>query len=178
VAYILASDDVRGECPDDLRVSVEPLVARCQKLCQETLAEIKLPTGEFICLLEAACLLEGDRCWGSTLDYLACGEVPSACPSCGVELYLVIGEYGIFTTAEDWVARSGKPGTIEVRPDVKRMMIEPNLGILPETAQWLCERGQAARHDEVARWIRHICGTSVCPVCEQQFQVLDAVGKF
>ena len=174
-ACILATRHIPGACPDDLLPSVKSVVPRFQRLCRETLAETGLSTHDFIYALQAMRSLEGDRFWGEELDHLASGEFPGVCPSCGVDLYLVIGEHGLFTTAEDWVARSGKPGGIEVRPDIKCTPIEPREGALPETGQWLYEHAQAAQQHDVAGWIEYIFGTSKCPACDQQFQVLDAI---
>lgn len=176
-ACILAAKDIPGACPDDMLPSVDAVAPRFQRMCRETLAATGLSANDFIYVLQAARSLEGDRFWGEELDHLASGEFPGICPSCGVDLYLVIGEHGIFTTAEDWVVRSGKPGPspIEVRPGIKRTSIEPNEGTLPEIGQWLHETAQGAQQHYVARWIRHIFGTSECPVCKQPFQALDAI---
>lgn len=119
--------------------------------------------------------LEGDQFWGQELDHLASGEFPGLCPNCGVALYVVIGEFGFFTTDEEWVARSGKPGKVQVRPGVKCMAIEPNEGELPAVGQWLLGCAQAARQVDVAQWIRYIFGSSECPACNQRFEVTNAI---
>ena len=150
-------------------------MSRFQRLCRETLTQTGLSTEDFICVLQAARSLEGDRFWGEELDHLASGEFPGVCPSCGVDLYLVIGKYGIFTTAEEWIARPGTPGPIEVRPGIKRTPIGPNEGPLPEIGQWLYDRAQLAQQHDVAGWIQCVFGVTQCPVCEWQFQVLDAI---
>jgi len=174
-ASILASRDVWGACPPDLRAAVELLVPRFRRLCDEALAETGLARHEFIQLLQASRALAGDRFWGEKLDHLASGEFPGACPSCDVDLYFVVGEYGIFTTAEEWVVRTGKPGPIIVRTDITRVPIVPKDGALPEVGQWLYERAQAAGQDDVARWIRCLFGTSECPKCGGAFEVVNAI---
>jgi hypothetical protein len=177
-AAILASTDVNGCCDNSLR-AVEGVVPRLQRLCRESLAATGLSTHEFIYLLQAARSFEGDQFWGKELDHMASGEFPGTCPHCRGELYLVIGEYGFFTTAEEWVMRSAtprtEPSTIEVRPGINRMPIEPNGGILPEVGRQLYEHAQAVGQHDVADWIRHLFGTSVCPSCGHPFAVQDAI---
>lgn len=172
---ILASNDVCGGRRDDFIRPVEWVRQRFQQACQEAVAETGLPTHDFIYLLQSARSFEGDEFWGQELDHLASGEFPGLCPHCGVDLYVVIGEYGIFITAEDWIARSGRPGTVQVRQGLKCTAIQPNTAALPEIGQWLLERAQAARQNDVAQWIRSIFGSSECPACNQPFQVIDVL---
>lgn len=181
-ACILATRDVSGACPDELRRSVESLVPRLQRLCRETLAETGLSAHDFIYVLQAARSLEGDRFWGEELDHLADGEFPGVCPSCGIDLHLVIGEYGFFTTVEDWIERRAwqpgkgpQPGKIEPRPGIHSTPIEPADGELPDVGRWLYERAKAAQQDQVAHWIRHVFGRSACPSCGHAFVVQHAI---
>ena len=175
-AAILASTDVHGGSRDDFVRPVAWVVPRFRHLCRQSLAEIGLPAHEFIYLLQAARSFEGDQFWGHELDHLASGEFPGTCPNCGVDLYLVIGEYGFFATAEEWVQRPGKkPGTIEPRPGIRRTPIKPNNAVLPVVGQFLCEQALAAQQEDVAFWIRHVFGTSKCPSCCCDFDVQDAI---
>jgi hypothetical protein len=143
-ASILASKDVSGGCRDDFLRPVEWVVPRFHRFCRESLAESGLSKHDFIYLLQAARSFEGDQCWGQELDHLASGEFPGQCPHCGVELYLVIGEYGFFTTAEEWVMRfetpRTEPGTIKVRPGIKRTPIEPNTDGKGDIRQYSADR--------------------------------------
>ena len=94
-----------------------------------------------------------------------------------MDLYLVIGAYGFFATAEEWIERPAKtPGAIARRPGVKSTPIEPNNGALPDDGRDLYEAARMARQEEVAEWIRYVFGTSVCPACAQAFAVREAIG--
>lgn len=163
-AAILVSDDVRG-CREELLRPVEWVVPRLRELCRESLAQPGATAEEYIYLLQAARALDGDRFWGRELHYLASGEFPGVCPSCRADLYLVIGEYGFFTTAEEWIRR----------PDVARVAIEPNQGRLPEVGEWLLEHTLRAGQTEVAEQVRHLFGATSCPNCRHRIGVLDAL---
>jgi hypothetical protein len=111
---ILASEDCRDK---DGRNLVEvffqensSIVRRFQGLCQESLAQRGLDKVDFIYLLQAARSFDRDEFWGQKLDQLAGGELSGVCPRCGVDLYLVVGKYGYFTTAEDWVSPGKSSG--------------------------------------------------------------------
>src|SRR4029077_2577822 len=106
------------------------------------------------------------------------GEFSGTCPHCGVELFVVIGEYGFFTTAEEWVQRAAnKRGAVVPRPGIKRTTIEPRTGELPEVGRWLFERARATQQNEVAHWIRCVFGTTACPSCGGTFEVQDAIAE-
>jgi hypothetical protein len=177
-ACILTSHDVCGSSRDTLLRPVEWVVPRFRDLCNESLAETGLSKNDFIYLLQAARSFEGDRFWGQQLDHLASGEFSGTCPYCGVDLFLVIGQYGFFTTAEEWVQPAGgKPGAVVPRPGIKRTPIEPKVDELPEVGRWLFERARGAQQEEVAHWIKCVFGTTVCPSCGGTFEVQDAIAE-
>lgn len=164
-AAILASDDVQG-CRDDLLSPVAWVVPHFQQLCRDSLAEGGTSQTEFIHLMQAARASDGDPFWGQQLDHLASGEFSGVCPSCGTDLYLVIGEHGFFTTAEEWIRR----------PETHRTAIEPNGRALPGVGRWLFETARRAHQQEVAGWIPYVFGNGVCPKCDRIFAVADAIG--
>jgi hypothetical protein len=177
-ACILASDDVRGGSRDNLLRPVEWVVPRFRKLCNESLAEGGMSRNDFIYLLQAGRSFEGDRFWGQALDQLVSGEFSGTCPHCGADLFLVIGEYGFFTTAEDWVQPAGdRPGAIVPRPGIMLLPIEPRAGELPDAGGWLIERARAAQQHEVTEWIRYVFGSTGCPSCGGTLEVLDAISR-
>lgn len=175
-ASILASEDVQGSRDDFLR-PVESVVPRLRQMCHESLTVAGLSAHDFVYLLQAARSFEGDMFWGQKLDHLASGEFPGTCPHCGVDLYIVIGEYGCFTTADDWIQRPATtPGVIEVRTGIKSRPIERNHGVLPEVGRQMFEVALAASQEEVANCIRHVFGSSECPLCGEKFDVQRAIG--
>jgi hypothetical protein len=141
------------------------VVRRFQELCQESLAQRGLDKVDFIYLLQAGRSFDRDEFWGRKLDQLAGGEFSGICPNCGVDLYLVIGMYGYFATADDWVSPGKSSGTVQVRPEAKIAPIEPAHGALPPTGQWMYDRCIAAEQAELAECINYLFGTSTCTEC-------------
>lgn len=178
---ILASDDCRDEGGRNLAEAFfrenRPVVRRLQVLCQESLAQRDVPQGDFIYLLQGARSFEGDPFWGRKLDQLAGGEFSGICPQCGVDLYLAIGKYGYFATAEDWVGPGKTPGTAQVRQDVKLAPIDPARGALPPAGQWMYDHCIAADQAELAECIKHLFGTSTCSACGEDFALQKALAK-
>jgi hypothetical protein len=177
-AFILASTDVCGGSRNKFLRPVEWVAPRLRQLCNENLAETGLARHEFIYLLQAARSFEGDQFWGHELDHLVSGEFTGTCPHYGVGLFLVIGEYGFFTTPEEWVQLAGdKPSFVVPRAGAKCAPIEPRTAELPEVGRWLFECSYAAQQNEVAHWIRCVFGTTACPSCGRRFEVQDAIGR-
>jgi hypothetical protein len=178
---ILASRDCRDRDRRDLRVAFfrdnPSVIRRFQELCRESLAQRGLPEGDFVYLLQAARSFDGDRDWGGKLDQLTSGEFSGICPHCGVDLYLVVGEYGYFAASEEWVSPGNRPGEVRVRSGVKLAPIEPAREALPPSAQWLCERCLAADQTGLADSIRCLFGTSECTSCGESFSLQDAIGE-
>jgi hypothetical protein len=176
---ILASQDCRDK---DGRNLVEvffqenrSVVRRIQELCQESLAQRGVDKVDFIYLLQAARAFDRDEFWGQKLDQLAGGEFAGVCPHCGVDLYLVIGKYGYFVTAEDWVSPGKSSGTVQARPGVKLAPIEPVRGALPPSGQWMYDRCMAADQAELAECMRYIFGISSCTACGESIALQDAI---
>jgi hypothetical protein len=163
-ASILASDDVVGH-RDDLLRPVASVIPRFQGLCLESLAAPNAPQNDFIYLLQAARAFNGDRVWGQLLDQLADGEFSGTCPLCGVELYMVIGKHGYFTTAEDWVRGPAK----------SRSIIAANPDAMHPVGEWMFQQAQKSGQVEVADRMRYVFGSSTCPSCSESFQVSDAI---
>lgn len=178
---ILASEDCRDKGGRNL-VEVffqenRSVVRRFQELCQESIAQRDLPEGDFIYLLQAARSFDGDEFWGRKLDQLAGGEFSGICPRCGVDLYLVIGKYGYFATAEEWVSPGKSPGTVQARPNVKLAPIVSAREALPPTGQWMYDRCIEADQSKLAEYIKYLFGTSTCTACGKNFALQEALAK-
>ena len=98
-------------------------------------------------------------------SHLADGEFPVICPSCGIDLYVVIGEHGNFVAAEDWVNNSNS----------LRQAIEPNRDTLSDPGEWLRERAETAGQVSVAEQLSCLFGFSRCPGCGVEFRIAEAV---
>jgi len=164
-ASIVVATAVEGLREEFVR-GLEETVARLGQLALETVARPLWSREEYVYLLQAVLAFQGDLLWGRRLDGLASGEFGGMCPSCGVDLYVVIGEKGFFVSADDWVRRRAH-----------RVAIEPQLDDVPPVGRWLRDHALAAQQPEVANWIRYMFGTSSCPRCSQPFAVPDAIAR-
>jgi hypothetical protein len=146
-----------------------PTVEALHRLAVETLTTAQgLSTQDLIYLLQATLALAGDRTWGRQLDRLAGGEFEGVCQACNAQLYLVVGEYGFFTTASEWVNR---PAT----PRVPILPADPSA--LPETGRWLHEQATRASQPVLADWICHLFGSTQCPKCGAAIDVAEAATR-
>jgi hypothetical protein len=200
---IILSSDVHRAHREDYVDRIDSTVPRFKELCQESLATTGLPRIDFIYLLQSMLALEGDSFWVQELDHLADGELPGTCPRCEIDLYLVIGEHGFFTTAEEWIVRHTAPepprplnrimqwlgfpirptkptepgpkSQLRIRPGIRRTNITPSEGALAEVGQWMLEHSTVAGQQEVSRWIRHVFGSSDCPECGAWLNVIQTM---
>jgi hypothetical protein len=163
-AGIVASQDVAGRREQFMR-GLDPTVGHLEQLALETIAAPGLSRIELLYLLQDVLAFRGDPLWGRRLDGLADGEFPGVCPSCGADLYLVVGQSGFFTTVEDWVRQ----------PKARRVAVQPSTGELPPVGSWLREQALRVGDTDLATWISHAFGTSRCPECGRSFALPDAI---
>ncbi len=142
------------------------MIAALRDLAAVTLESTDLSREDTVFVAQAVLAFRGDRLWGQWLDGLVSGEFPGVCPRCEADLYLVVGEYGFFTTAQEWVNRASTPrAAIDVAA----------AGELGATGRWLLEVASRQQDEELAVWFRHLFGTTSCPACSFRFRVADAV---
>ncbi|MEV0240909.1 hypothetical protein AB0I06_13400 [Streptomyces sp. NPDC050674] len=120
-------------------------------------------------LLEAVLNLEGDILWAEELFWgVVSEEYELECPDpegCG-SLWVVIGERGFFSVAEDY-ALSDDVETFPLHPADPRAL--EGLG------RRLHDLALADGHEDVARALTYAFGEATCPECRQRFSVVGQV---
>jgi len=143
-------------------------VERLRRIAFDSFPAEGLSGVAFIDLLQSTLALCGDRLWGENLYRLSEGEFEGACPSCHSNLYLIVGEYGYFTVAGDYMEKS----------QVERLGIWPaEPASLTGTGRWLHDRAVDGGHPDLAFWICHVFGMTACPVCDNRFVVSEAIAR-
>ena len=165
-ASIVSGRTVTGD-QEGLRTEYQPIRESLETLAREALRTPALSDTEFIYMAQAVLAFRGDVLWGDHLDGLSNGEFQGRCLTCGHDLYLVIGEDGFFTTAEEWVKR----------PDTRRHAIEP-ADALSDVADWLHAEALQGSRQALASWMRHLFGSTVCPVCGTRLSVEMAIKEW
>lgn len=164
-AAIVASDDVKGNRAK-LMAELSETIRRLEDLTRETLEAAGLSRLDRIYLLEAKLAFSGDRVSGRLLHGLADDEFGGRCPHCGTDLYLVIGEEGLFATAEEWVNR----------PQCKRSPLSPcEPNDLSEVGTSLHQACLEAKDAELGLWVRHLFGSTICPSWASPLRVPEAI---
>lgn len=164
-AAIVSAETVVGD-RDALMRDLAPTVASLEMIAREALQAPGLSATDFLESAQAVLAFQGDRLWGRQLNGLSSGEFEGRCPACHARLYLVIGQYGFFTTAEEWVKR----------PEARRWPVRPaDPATLAGAGLWLHEAAQAAHQADVALWARHLFGSMQCPACDRPARVTDAI---
>jgi hypothetical protein len=163
---IVSGKTVAGD-REGLRTEYQPIRTSLETLARETLRTPALSDTEFIYMAKAVLAFHGDVLWGDHLEGLDDGEFPGRCPTCGHDLYLVIGQDGFFTTAEEWVKR----------PETRRHPIEPAdaADALSGAAAWLHAEALQASRQALASSIRHLSGSTICPACGTRLSVEMAI---
>lgn len=127
----------------------------------------RLEREERVYVLAATLALGGNTLWGYKLGVafgILSGDFFANCPSCGGNLYIVIGEYGFFCSLGEWVKRPQSP----------RMPIVPaQADELAGVGAWLFEQSLLAKDNELGKQICHLFGETTCPKCHQALRVAD-----
>lgn len=157
VGSILASNDapegadlMRAQHADEAR-QLSGVAERCLELAKDDI--------EFIYGLETLAAFEGRGVWSRNLSYLADGEVPLDCVSCGENLLVHIEE--LPATVACWDA--SRPATT----------VEPAEDLGP-TEERLISLALASDRPGVAAKLRHLFGSVACPECRFAFPIAAA----
>jgi hypothetical protein len=163
---IVASDDRLGVDPNEVK-AFEPTIEALHRLALDTLAANDFPGEKLLELFWTIYDLERDSLWGYILDGLVVsGEILGQCTSCGVELYLVIGEEGFFNSADEWATQ----------PNAKRIPILPaEPQSLSGRGEWLYQQALQREQTQAAFWICHLFGTTHCSRCTSSLHVFETI---
>lgn len=152
----------------DLRHRYAPDVARLLASAHRW-RQVTADRNDYCYLVEAVLNLEGDISWAEDLLGGVVGEeyeldcpAPDGCTS----LWVVLGERGFFSTAQDY-AVSDDIETFPLRPADPRSL--EGLG------RRLYDLALADGHEDVARALTHAFGEATCPECQQRFSVAGQV---
>ncbi|WP_430382902.1 hypothetical protein [Streptomyces sp. P10-4] len=139
-------------------------IAELARLTEECL---RSPLGmvEYAGLLQDALAFEGVAVWDECLERLAEGEYEVACPYCGVNLFLVIGDDGFFSCADDYAL--GEAERTPLRPADAALPAGPGAR--------LHARALADGQPAFAERLLYLFGQGACTHCGAEFAVADRV---
>ncbi|MFJ6391295.1 hypothetical protein ACIQJT_27215 [Streptomyces sp. NPDC091972] len=164
---VLVQADQRFETRN-LRDRYAPEIARLLAAANRW-RQVTADRNDYCHLLEAVLNLEGDIHWAEDLVGGVVGEEyelecpdPDGCAS----LWVVLGERGFFSTAEDY-ALSDDLETFPLHPADPRAL--EGLG------RRLHDLALADGHEEVARALTYAFGEATCPECGRRFSVVGQV---
>ena len=163
---IWASDDrFDGAEPSE---RIERLLPTLRQMIDADLGDADVDAEEYPYLLQAAASFNGDLFWGRQLDHLASGEFPGICPKCKSELFIAVGRYGHFASADDYIRVA----------TAKRNPIVPAQGAsMPPDGRWLYEHATQHGQEETANGVAHLFGMTTCPTCDATISVVDAIRR-
>ncbi|MGW7407140.1 hypothetical protein ACWGI9_26045 [Streptomyces sp. NPDC054833] len=164
---LLVQADQRYET-GNLRHQYAPEVA-CLLGAANRWRQVTADRNDYCCLVEAVLNLEGDIHWAEDLIGGVVGEEyevecpdPDGCAS----LWVILGERGFFSAAEDYA----------LSDDVKTFPLHPaDPRALEGLGRRIYDLALADGHEEVARALTHAFGEATCPECEQRFSVVGQV---
>ncbi|WP_432188095.1 hypothetical protein [Streptomyces sp. Tue6028] len=115
--------------------------------------------GSFRALLAA----EEEYHWAAVLGDFKDDFYALACPHCGVEITIAIGDYGRYSAIRDWDL-----GDVE-RRDLRPVTAESLTG----TGRWMHETAVRDGQEVLARGIAHLFGDAECPGCASVFNIAE-----
>ena len=152
--------------PKSILATYEPTVEALRTLALDTVKAPALSRTDRIYIMESVLAFAGDRLWGRIVDHLESGEFPGVCPACRNNPYLVIGKYGFFATADEWVRN----------PNAAKTVIQPQQpDKLTTVGSWLYRISAETSDSELGEWICYLFGNSKCPQCSQPFEIAAAI---
>lgn len=162
---IFAGDNQAPEFAE-MRMRYQDELACLRQLTAETLATSGISQADFVHVLQAAMAFENIHPWATELDRFNGGEFEASCPACDTLLHVAIGEYGFFTSEDDYA----------FDPNVKKEPLRPaNPSSLKPLSRRLYDVAVNAGHVELGNWICYLFGDATCGSCREHFSVAERV---
>jgi len=166
-AAIFAGDNQSSDFAH-MRATYANELSSLRALTAETLRTNGIAREDFIYVLQAALAFDGIRPWDLTLDRLNDGEFEAICPNCGTPLFVAIGDYGVFTSFEDYA----------LNENVRKGMLYPaQASELTGVGQRLYYSALEGGHPDVAEMLTYLFGTAECAGCGQQFVLPTSIER-
>ncbi|MEV5085156.1 hypothetical protein AB0K74_42625 [Streptomyces sp. NPDC056159] len=118
---------------------------------------------DYLVSFRALLSAEEEYHWAAVLGDFKDDFYPLACPHCGVEVTIAIGDYGRYSAIRDWDL-----GDVE-RRDLRPVAAEE----LTRTGRWMHETAVRDGQEVLADGISYLFGNAECPGCASVFNVAD-----
>ncbi|MET8575722.1 hypothetical protein [Streptomyces sp. NPDC005012] len=165
---IVTARDIYDEVTSPF-VAHSSVIAELLALTEEALGDPALADDSvnYVQLLSTSLSFEGVEGWGEHLDQVCGEEYEVSCPDCFSENFIVFGENGHYSTADDMYFKRPPAHTVPLQPQ------DPATaeGLLPR----LHARVLADGHPEIAARLPYVFGHAHCAHCGEFFSVPDAI---
>ncbi|MFF0742877.1 hypothetical protein ACFYVL_21015 [Streptomyces sp. NPDC004111] len=166
-AIVAGADQPHGA--GDVRAEHAAVIAELLDLANANLRTATDRT-DYLYLLEAVLHFEGTVDRAEDLAHGLVGEeLELACPKCGTMLFLVLGERGCFSCAEDYALSDTDVESLPLRPAAPSE--------LDATGRRLYELALGDDWPDIARALTYVFGAAGCPECDEGFAVATALAQ-
>jgi len=161
--------------PEEFREEYEKALARAASGIFQVLTAGVEDEGEAAGLLEALASVRGCVKPARVLSYYVDDEIPTTCPGCEVELFVVVDQDRIYLTAEEpgghpdpdrtWVEHPVVPASL---PNVRLEQVNPE-----NHSHWVLSLAEQAGHPGLRDRFHRLYGQAQCPACGHRFPLMD-----
>ncbi|MEE1767238.1 hypothetical protein PUR34_03360 [Streptomyces sp. JV185] len=145
---------------DDLLADCAGAIAQFREVLNRHLRS--RPT-DYLVSFRALLAVEADYHWAAVLGNFMDDFYPLACPHCGADITIAIGDYGRYSAIRDW-----DMGDVE-RRDLRPAAADGLTG----TGRWMYETAVRDGQEVLADGISYLLGDAECPSCASVFNVAD-----
>ncbi|MEW2488693.1 hypothetical protein [Streptomyces sp. NPDC048411] len=145
---------------DDLLADRADAIAELRELLDR---HLQSRPADYLAAFRALLAVEGQYHWAAVLGDFTDDFYHVACPHCGVDVTIAIGNYGRYSAIRDW-----NLGDVD-RRNLRPASAEEISGI----GRWMHETAVRDGEDVLANGIAHLFGKAECPSCASVFNVAD-----